>query len=526
MNNRNNSFNNFNQGYSGLFQPSNQSGFTQPWQSNNRGNSNFNNRQQQRYDDDNWFSSDNSNSRNNSFELPSSNFNQRTIWQTDRNSGGFSSSRQNNFGSNSPWGGGGGGGGNPAWLGNYNSNNGSYWDSSPRTPKPLFMKSQNRSWGQGRKRPVAESTPPAAADPKKPRVRNQTRKKRGGGAAGTNLSTATATPSQAEKKKQPQSAPVVKTRKWQPQKPLGVQPGEIEALVVIDGYPIKRLTPEQFTDLSEKFKVEQKKMDPDEKFFRVVEPRKGRLWVVLTNKEAVEVLKKIVADLPPIEDLKIRLMLPNKKEDRRWLAILSDGFPTKFLAFEQLRIVENSLLERINKIAEDAFRPELMEVLKKRGSLFICCNNELSLKWVKNTIPELKAVEGDQLKMMDPMDLPVYCKLQMVLPCKEDEVDKMLERLDRQNEGLNTPEWFLIRKEAVPDGGTSIFVSTAKKVHDHIKKQMNNRIFINFSTIKVWFNGFLKVKYPVKFEKTEEENGKEDSTAKVEDTVKTEVKTE
>ncbi|KAG5866241.1 hypothetical protein JTB14_027643 [Gonioctena quinquepunctata] len=165
------------------------------------------------------------------------------------------------------------------------------------------------------------------------------------------------------------------------------------------------------------------------------------------------------------------------------MVIVHNDFPPKTLPEDQLDCMQTAILGEIDKIADGAFRPQFLKCFKRRGMLTIECNNQESVDWLNTTIETLVPWEGAKIKVIKNADIPVYKIIQVLLPNIKDEPEKVLKRLDRQNPGLKTKDWYVVNTKTEKNL-QEVIVSVEQNVLEALEK-VDYKPFLNFSRIEV-----------------------------------------
>jgi hypothetical protein len=441
------------------------------------------------------------------FQKSDSNFSpQRSVWNTNSNN-----SIPSLFSQNAAWQGNQNSlsGNNPAWISNRNNDSAPHWmgHSESWNARTNFQNNSRNNYRGGWRR----SNKPEP----KPAKRNETKNVRSEKDAqvSSQKDTAEANTSAWRRKrkrsrpnKPAQGSPDAKKIKSEPDSAVPSKSDGILVTVTMAEFPLKRLATEENDKLLEQFNALYEKLDSEGAFIKSVQKKKGSLFITCKDEKGVQLVKTIVNDLSPWEGIKLRVIVPVDRDSKKWIAIVPSDFPSNWFTADERQLLESALEKHLNSIEEDAFHPEFLDYYKRRGSMLLACNNDLTVNWLRETVPELKAFEGEQPRTVDANELPCYFKIEFLLPTTLDKLDLMMERLNRQNEGVNTKSWYIIR-QTESEKGISVIVSVDIDVYNHLK-QVKMKLFLNFGIVEFKYLGILKGPYNNKqIEGTEKENG-------------------
>ncbi|XP_023020255.2 uncharacterized protein [Leptinotarsa decemlineata] len=197
------------------------------------------------------------------------------------------------------------------------------------------------------------------------------------------------------------------------------------------------------------------------------------------------------------------------------MVIVPGEFPPKVMSDEQLENVQSLILQEIDNLADEAFHPQFLSCTKRRGMLVVSCNNQDSVDWLKTIAETLTPWEEAHLKVIEPKDLPLYYTIQIRVPDGTEEPEKLLERLERQNEGLLTKSWHLLNQKTEKNL-QMILMSVEEDVIEALKK-IDFKPFLNFSRIEIRKLGVMRIgkSSPKPEEKKSEEEQKSKATEEV-----------
>lgn len=434
-------------------------------------------------------------------------------------------------------------GNNPAWLSNRNNDNSQYWLSNNQNSWNARSNYQSNSrnnyqdkarsdWRRQRK-PASTANRNKKVATKPSEKASQSNKVAGNQANKVtgNQTSKVAAGSQANKVSGNEQSPTAwrrKRRRTRHPKPTHPTAKRIKAdfdsatknkrdgtLVTITKkvFPMQRFTNEESDKLFEVFNAEAVKLDPKATLIKNVQKKKGSVYVVCKDEDSVKHVRTITKALTPWEGVNLRVTLPVARGMKQWIAIVSSKFPTEWFTTEQREALETALESTMNNIPEGEFYPEFLDYYKRRGTMLMACNNDETVKWLIETVPKLKAYEGDQPKTVDANELPCYFKIEFLVPPSPDSLDVTLERINRQNQGVNTKGWYIIRQTET-EKGIEVIASIDADAYNHLKK-LKFKLFLNFGTLEVKYLGLLKGPTNFKPAHAAEKEGDNDDEKKV-----------
>ncbi|XP_057660609.1 uncharacterized protein LOC130896476 [Diorhabda carinulata] len=259
----------------------------------------------------------------------------------------------------------------------------------------------------------------------------------------------------------------------------------IQLMVALNDYPKLVMTDDQLTLLEDQIleaidRIEDANFRPQ---FLDCKRETGSLLVRCNNDSTVSWLKDTVPTLNLWEGVELKIIdsVPTTKDVSK--VIVPVNYPLNFFTTEQLDKLQTDILKEIDKIPIGSFMPQFISCIKDRGALKFNCNNLPSSEWLKTTIPTLENWQDVEMLILDPEAIPVRSTLQLWIPGPVEEPDQVLERLERQNKGLNTQDWQILSK-SVEEGGQKLFVTVDDSVLDALRK-IDFNPFLNFTRVKI-----------------------------------------
>ncbi|XP_072396124.1 uncharacterized protein [Diabrotica undecimpunctata] len=251
-------------------------------------------------------------------------------------------------------------------------------------------------------------------------------------------------------------------------------------------YPKSLMSEEQLALLEEQIleaidKIEDGTFRPQ---FLECKRETGSLILRCNNDLTVNWLKESLSTLSLWESAELKIVdsVPNTSKDISKV-IVPKNYPLEFFNTEQLDKLQSDILKEIDNIPDGSFMPQFLSCLKERGALKFNCNNLASAEWLRTTVPTLENWKDEDISILDPETVPVRSTLQLWIPGAVEEPEQVLERLERQNKGLDTLNWQVLNKK-IEEGGQKLFVTVQDAVLDALKK-IDYNPFLNFTRVKV-----------------------------------------
>lgn len=130
------------------------------------------------------------------------------------------------------------------------------------------------------------------------------------------------------------------------------------------------------------------------------------------------------------------------------IGVLHKGFPNESLNTEQLKLTQESILNKILEGTEGPIKPKFLGTTFKAGWLAVHCADKATAEWLKDSVPQLKPWPEANLIAGEEKDLPKSSIVNAYFPnSTEDKNDYILKLVKGQNEGLNTSEWRVLHRK-------------------------------------------------------------------------------
>ncbi|CAG9814040.1 unnamed protein product [Phaedon cochleariae] len=164
------------------------------------------------------------------------------------------------------------------------------------------------------------------------------------------------------------------------------------------------------------------------------------------------------------------------------MVILPKIYPKHLFSLEELTALENEILKTIDKIPPDSFVPKFLCCEKKYCSLRINCCNMESVQWLKTTMENL-TWNGPEVFSVESENLPILIELKLIIPGERGVKELILERLVRQNKGINISDWQFL-SQTFKKGKLKISMLAKQEDVDSLEK-VGFKLFYNFEQIDV-----------------------------------------
>jgi hypothetical protein len=129
------------------------------------------------------------------------------------------------------------------------------------------------------------------------------------------------------------------------------------------------------------------------------------------------------------------------------VGILHQGFPKDCLSNDQLKAIQEAILQKIVDLEEGSVKPKFLGSTYRAGWMVLNCANEATAKWLFEHVGTLSPWEGAKLKAVEEKDLPKAIIVNAFFPDSvEDNNERILKLLRGQNDGLSTADWRILRR--------------------------------------------------------------------------------
>lgn len=140
------------------------------------------------------------------------------------------------------------------------------------------------------------------------------------------------------------------------------------------------------------------------------------------------------------------------------LAVMSEDHPRSLITEEQLRTLEEAILDRVIELKGGAVKPKFLSSKYKTGFLILVCANNDTAEWLKTNFKEVKLWEGANVKLIDEKDFPQTQTITGRFPnSEESSTERILGLIEGQNEDLKVTSWRILRRDT--DGQQKNWIS-------------------------------------------------------------------
>uniref|UniRef100_A0A1Y1N1I1 DUF4780 domain-containing protein n=1 Tax=Photinus pyralis TaxID=7054 RepID=A0A1Y1N1I1_PHOPY len=88
------------------------------------------------------------------------------------------------------------------------------------------------------------------------------------------------------------------------------------------------------------------------------------------------------------------------------VGILHGRYPEMHLTTEELKALQEGILEIIRNLEEGMVGPQFLGSTFKPGRLLVNCADETTAEWLKGVVPSVKPWEGVTLRAIDEKEIP------------------------------------------------------------------------------------------------------------------------
>ncbi|MCP3666941.1 MAG: DUF4780 domain-containing protein [Gammaproteobacteria bacterium] len=170
------------------------------------------------------------------------------------------------------------------------------------------------------------------------------------------------------------------------------------------------------------------------------------------------------------------------------MAIIFDGQPTRALTSEEVEAVQSGVMEKIL----DAPDPIQFESsgLTQKGVFRVTCHDDVTKKWLVETIPAVHALEGLSLRALPFDELQRMYRVAVRVPKMSVDTERLKVYLAKQNPGLDTSSWVPLHRVAVdpntPNKGEIHFYTADAPSLEVLETRYQFRPFFQMCRIATW----------------------------------------
>uniref|UniRef100_A0A8D8YI66 DUF4780 domain-containing protein n=1 Tax=Cacopsylla melanoneura TaxID=428564 RepID=A0A8D8YI66_9HEMI len=134
------------------------------------------------------------------------------------------------------------------------------------------------------------------------------------------------------------------------------------------------------------------------------------------------------------------------------MAVVHRDYPEMEVTEEQFRLIQTSIMDRID--GQCSVKPSFNGIRLERGAVMLYCNDDATAGWVSSVCPDMVPWQGALLKSVSAGELDRGVRAMFVAPeiLKDQTSETILQKVEGQNDGLNTSKWRVLRTEEVPRG--------------------------------------------------------------------------
>ncbi|KYM93660.1 hypothetical protein ALC62_15739 [Cyphomyrmex costatus] len=136
------------------------------------------------------------------------------------------------------------------------------------------------------------------------------------------------------------------------------------------------------------------------------------------------------------------------------MAFVPEGYPEKKEVKEIRRLVRGHILE----LPEDGLAPTFTGTWERDGAVIFNCTNQKSVDWLKSLSTEIK-IGSTVLRVLPAGELPKCHRVVVHVEELDMAGEEAIKLLDRQNAGLGTREWVVVRGSVSRDAKSAHFAA-------------------------------------------------------------------
>lgn len=174
------------------------------------------------------------------------------------------------------------------------------------------------------------------------------------------------------------------------------------------------------------------------------------------------------------------------------VAIIHALHPEFTLTDEEIRKIKAALMAKLDRLADNVLHPQFVTNAQRNGFLSVTCNNYESYKWIKTVGGNLQPWPQARLKVVNESDEIVsptmYICVTNVLSDENLSREKFLQRIQKQNPGIKTNAWRVLRMDKDRNDSYLVTFEVDKNSIAQLEK-VSCDIFLNLSRIHIEIKG-------------------------------------
>lgn len=166
------------------------------------------------------------------------------------------------------------------------------------------------------------------------------------------------------------------------------------------------------------------------------------------------------------------------------VGILPAQYPEVLLTTEQLKAIQDDILNKIIENKKGTIKPSFLGSTYKPGWMILSCADEATVEWLRSIAPQIKPWEGADLRVVDEAELPRPKILVGYFPNSEkDNNSKILDFVEGQNQGLEVSEWRVLRRTT--ENKTALLTLSIDQKSDDKLKTLNYKVNYKFGLVQL-----------------------------------------
>lgn len=203
------------------------------------------------------------------------------------------------------------------------------------------------------------------------------------------------------------------------------------------------------------------------------------------------------------------------------IAVVCADYPASQMKPDELTAVQDSIMEAYDNITQQGPQVRFIKSTHKVGYLVVTCADEISAKWLRDTIPTLNPWQGASLATLDGDNIPRPSTCTVYVPDEKGQKlqpERIFNRLQVSNRSLKTSLWRVLDSSPA-EKGTHWTLSINKESLEELRK-LNMCPFFGMGKLKFCVKEKAKPQNTTIAKKAAESNSttlsKEDQSSKSE----------
>lgn len=171
------------------------------------------------------------------------------------------------------------------------------------------------------------------------------------------------------------------------------------------------------------------------------------------------------------------------------VAIMHAHHPCETLREEEIKKIKRAIADELDKVEADGPVLQFVANARRDGWLSVTCNNKETKDWMIKIGSTMQPWKDAQLKVADTNEMPkLHTCVAHISPEETMPKERFASRVAKQNPGLNTSSWRILRVDKEKNGGQTFAFAVDDASLAYLQKN-NCRLFLTLSKIQIRIKG-------------------------------------